>query len=165
MAIGILTAFGMGLYMVDIAGITPLKIKLFNWHKWLGVCLFSLVVLRVVVRLFSTIPKYPPHWGHGTIRLAKLGHMALYVLMVAVPIFGYLYSLASGFPVVWFGAIELPVLIDKDPELKELFKTLHEFSSKGLMILVIGHVFMALKHHILNKDGVLGRMVPGMKAD
>ena len=85
--------------------------------------------------------------------------------MLAVPTFGYLYSLASGFPVVWFGVIDLPVLIDKDPELKALFKTLHELSGKGLVLLVAGHVLMALKHHILDKDGVLGRMIPGMKAD
>lgn len=165
MALGILTAFGMGLYMVDIPGITPFKLKLFNWHKWLGVTLFVLVLLRIVTRMASKTPKYPAHWGHNTVLFAKVGHLALYILMLAVPTFGYLYSLASGFPVVWFGVVDLPVLIDKDPELKVLFKTLHELSGKGLVLLVAGHVLMALKHHILDKDGVLGRMIPGMKAD
>lgn len=165
MAAGILTAFGVGLYMVDIPGITPFKLKLFNWHKWLGVTLFTLVFLRMVLRLFSKTPKYPAHWGHNTVLLARLGHFALYVLMMAVPVLGYLYSLASGFPVVWFGVIELPVLIDKDPELKALFKTLHELSAQGLVLLVAGHVLMALKHHFIDRDGILGRMVPGMKAD
>ena len=94
-----------------------------------------------------------------------MGHMALYLFMLGVPTFGYLYSLASGYPVVWFGVIELPVLIEKNAELKALFKTLHELSGKGLVFLVVGHVLMALKHHILDKDGVLGRMIPGMKAD
>lgn len=103
--------------------------------------------------------------GHNTVLFAKLGHMALYVFMLGVPTFGYLYSLASGYPVVWFGVIELPVLINKDPEFKELFKTLHELSGKGLVFLVAGHVLMALKHHVLDKDGILGRMVPGMRAD
>lgn len=165
MVVGILTAFGMGLYMVDIPGITPFKLKLFNWHKWLGVTLFALVLLRIVVRMLSKTPKYPAHWGHKSVLFAKLGHMALYVLMLGVPTFGYLYSLASGFPVVLFGVIELPVLIDKNPELKELFKTLHELSGKGLVFLVVGHALMALKHHYMDKDGVLGRMIPGMKAD
>ncbi len=165
LALGILTAFGVGLYMVDIPGITPFKLKLFNWHKWLGVTLFVLVLLRVLVRWGSHLPKYPAHWGYRTILLAKLGHGALYALMFAVPVFGYLYSLASGFPVVWFGVIELPVLIEKDAALKDLFKTLHELSAKGLVLLVVGHVGMALKHHVIDKDGVLGRMIPGMKVD
>lgn len=165
LAFGLLTAFGMGLYMVDIPGITPFKLKLFNWHKWLGVTLFALVLLRILVRAFSKTPKYPAHWGRKTVLLAKLGHLALYAAMLGVPIFGYLYSLAAGFPVVWFGIVELPVLIEKNAELKELFKTLHELSGKGLVLLVAGHVLMALKHHILDKDGILGRMIPSMKAD
>ncbi|HEX4844363.1 MAG TPA: cytochrome b [Limnobacter sp.] len=165
MAVGILTAFGVGLYMVDIPGITPFKLKLFNWHKWLGVTLFALVALRVLIRVYSRAPRYPAHWGHRTILLAKLGHWALYALMFAVPTLGYLYSLASGYPVVWFGVIELPVLIDKDPVLKDAFKLAHELSAKGLVLLVLGHVVMALKHHVLDNDGVLGRMIPGMKAD
>ncbi|HEX4879633.1 MAG TPA: cytochrome b/b6 domain-containing protein, partial [Limnobacter sp.] len=93
MAIGILTAFGVGLYMVDIPGITPFKLKLFNWHKWLGVTLFVLVALRLLVRFYSRTPRYPAHWGRRTILLAKLGHWALYALMFAVPTLGYLYSL------------------------------------------------------------------------
>lgn len=165
MAAGILTAFGVGLYMVDIPGITPFKLKLFNWHKWLGVALFVLVLLRILVRFASRAPKYPAHWSSKTVLLAKLGHLALYLFMLGVPVFGYLYSLASGFPVVWFGVIELPVLIGRDPVLQNVFKTLHELSANGLVLLVAGHVLMALKHHILDKDGILGRMIPGMKAD
>ncbi|WP_370261591.1 cytochrome b [Limnobacter sp.] len=165
MALGILTAFGMGLYMVDIPGITPFKLKMFNWHKWLGVTLWALLLLRLLVRINSKVPRYPAHWGRRTILMAKLGHAALYVLMLAVPTLGYFYSLASGFPVVWFGVIELPVLIEKDPALKDTLKLAHELSAKGLVLLVAGHVLMALKHHVLDKDGVLGRMIPGMKAD
>lgn len=165
MALGILTAFGAGLYMVDIPGITPFKLKLYNWHKWLGVTLLGLVLLRVLVRLGSRTPRYPAHWGRQAVLAARLGHYGLYGLMVAVPSFGYLFSLAAGYPVVWFGVVELPVLIDRDPELKALFKTLHELSAKGLVLLVAGHVIMALKHHLLDRDGILGRMIPGLKAD
>lgn len=165
MAFGIFAAFGMGVYMVDIPGITPFKLKLFNWHKWLGVSLFALLALRLVVRLFTKTPAYPAHWSVRTVRLAKLGHAALYVLMLAVPLLGYFYSLAAGFPVVWFGVIELPVLIERDLALKDLLKTVHELSAKALVLLVVGHVLMALKHHLVDKDGVLGRMIPGLKAD
>ena len=165
MVAGILSAFAMGLYMVDIPGITPLKLKLFNWHKWLGVTLFVLVLGRIIIRYFSKLPRYPAHWGYTSIRLIKLGHLLLYVLMCAVPVFGYLYSLAAGFPVVWFGVIELPVLIERNAQLKEVFEVLHEFSAKGLIVLVAGHALMALKHHFADQEGVLGRMIPGMKSD
>lgn len=161
MALGLITAFAAGLYMVSIDGITPDKLRLYNWHKWLGVSLFLLVVLRSLVRVGSSTPRYPQHWGRNTIFLAKLGHLALYALMFAVPVFGYLFSLASGYPVVWFGVIELPVFIEKNAELKDLFKTLHEVSAKLMIAFVVGHVLMALKHHFKDKDFVLGRILPG----
>lgn len=165
MAVGILTAFGMGLYMVDIPGITPFKLKLINWHKWLGVTLLALVLLRVVVRWASKAPAYPPHWGRRTVLMAKAGHWALYALMLAVPLLGYFYSLAAGFPVVWFGVIELPVFIERDIPLRDTLKWWHELSAKALVLLVAGHVLMALKHHFGDKDRILGRMIPGLKAD
>lgn len=165
MAIGIFGVFGMGLYMTGIVGITPLKLKLFNWHKWLGVGLFVVLVLRVVLKLFSKAPPYPAHWDAKTVLLVRLGHLGLYGLMLAVPLIGYLYSLAAGYPVVWFGVIELPVLMERDEHLRELFKILHEWAAYGLIGLVAGHVVMALKHHLLDKEGILGRMIPSMKAD
>lgn len=165
MVLGIWTAIGVGLYMVEIQGITPTKLKLYNWHKWLGVSLWMLVMLRLVVRGFSQKPDYPPHWGPGMIRGVKLGHALLYVLMIAVPSFGYLFSLAAGYPVVWFGVIELPVLIERNAELKELFQTLHKVSATTLMVVVIGHVLMAVKHHVIDRDRIFGRMIPGLRVD
>ncbi len=161
MALGILTAFGVGLYMVDIPGITPLKLRLYNWHKWLGVALFTLVAARMLIKLLSKQPAYPRHWGRHTIRMAKAGHWALYLLMFAVPTFGYLFSLAAGFPVVWFGVIELPVIIEKNAEMKDLYKLLHELSAKLLVLLVVGHVAMVIKHQIKDRENILNRMIPG----
>lgn len=163
MALGIVIAFAAGLYMVSISGITPDKLRLYNWHKWLGVSLFALVVFRFLIKLGSKTPRYPQHWGRNTILMAQLGHWVIYLLMFAVPAFGYLFSLASGYPVVWFGVIKLPVLIEKDAELKALFQTLHGVSAKLLIVFVIGHVLMALKHHFKDQDSVLGRMLPGAR--
>lgn len=165
MAMGILGVFGMGLFMVDIAGITPLKLKLFNWHKWLGVTLFVVLLLRIVLKWRSKAPPYPAHWDAKTVLLVKLGHLGLYALMLSVPLVGYLHSLTAGYPVVWFGVFELPVFLERDEHLNALFKILHEWGAYGLIGLVAGHVVMALKHHVLDKEGILGRMIPGMKAD
>lgn len=161
MAIGILTAFGVGLYMVGIEGITPAKLRLYNWHKWLGVTLLTLVAARMFIKLSSKQPAYPRHWGRNAVRMAKAGHWALYVLMFAVPTFGYLFSLAAGFPVVWFGVIELPVLIEKNAQMKDLYKLLHELSAKLLVLLVVGHVGMVIKHQWKDRENILRRMLPG----
>jgi cytochrome b561 len=161
MAVGILTAFCVGFYMVDIEGITPQKLRLYNWHKWLGVTLFVLVSVRIVIKLMHKPPAYPRHWGRNAIRMAKAGHWALYLLMFAVPTFGYLFSLAAGFPVVWFGVIELPVFIEKNAEMKDLYKLFHELSAELLVLLVIGHVGMVVKHQWKDRENILKRMTPG----
>lgn len=161
MVIGILTALSVGVYMVDIPGITPSKLRLYNWHKWLGVTLFVLVTLRLAIKLSQRQPAYPRHWGHNAVRMAKAGHWALYLLMFAVPTFGYLFSLAAGFPVVWFGVIELPVLIEKDAQMKDLYKLLHELSANLLVLLIVGHVGMVIKHQWKDRENILKRMLPG----
>ncbi|MCQ8895673.1 cytochrome b [Limnobacter humi] len=165
MALGLAVAFGMGLYMVDIPGITPFKLKLFNWHKWLGVSLFALLMIRILVRAGSTLPSYPASWAGRLMVLVKSGHWALYAMMLITPVLGYLYSLAAGYPVVWFGVIELPVIIHKDPALKEVFEELHELSAWGLVILVAGHVLMAVKHEWMDNTRILGKMIPGLRVD
>ena len=77
-----------------------------------------------------------------------------------VPISGYLYTLAAGFPVVWFGLFELPVLIDKNDELKPLLKAVHFWLNMTLAAAVAMHVAAALKHQLIDRDGVLKRMLP-----
>lgn len=160
MAIGIVFAFGMGLTMTDMPGITPAKLRLFNWHKWLGVTLFALAVLRGLWRLSHTAPTLPatmPKWQR---LVAELTHVGLYVLIFAIPLSGYFYSLAANFPVVYLGLFKLPVLIGPDPELKAVLKAVHYWLNMGLAVLVIAHAGAALKHHIIDRDDILKRMLP-----
>lgn len=164
MAILIIATFALGTVMVDMR-ISPTKLKYFSWHKWLGVTLLALVAWRLITCLLhqkmQNIPALPdsmPGWeklaAHG-------GHLALYVLMFALPITGYLYSSASGYPVVYLGLVELPTLIGPNPELKETLKTAHDVLSKLLFLVVALHFAAALKHHFISKDGILKRMLPG----
>ena len=159
-AILIVLAFVLGTIMTDIPGITPTKLRYFSWHKWLGITILGLVCVRLLWRLTHTAPAYPssmPMWqqyaAHGL-------HIALYVLMFAIPISGYLYSLAAGVPVVYLGIIHLPILIAPDPVLKPILKEVHELLNNGLLILVALHVLAALKHHFINRDTILKRMLP-----
>jgi len=88
-------------------------------------------------------------------------HGLLYVAFFAVPLLGWAYSSAAGFPVVWFGVLPLPDFVPKDKALADTFKELHELAAYGLAALVLAHVGAALKHHFVDRDGLLARMWPG----
>lgn len=161
MALLILSAFALGVTMVDIPGITPTKLKYFSWHKWLGVTILGLACIRLLWRLGHPAPAYPvdmPGWQQ---KAASGLHGLLYLLIFAVPLSGYFYSLAAGVPVVYLGIIPLPVLIDANPELKPILKLVHYSLNMLLLASVAMHVLAALKHHFIEKDGVLQRMMPG----
>jgi cytochrome b561 len=159
-ALMIIGAFTMGLVMTDIPGLTPTKLKYYSWHKWAGVTILALATLRLLWRLTHPAPAYPasmPNWQKSG---ANALHGLLYVLMFAVPLSGYFYTLSAGFPVVYFGLFELPVLIGKSEELKPVLKGVH-FWLNMLMAGCVGmHVAAALKHHFIDRDGIIKRMMP-----
>jgi cytochrome b561 len=159
-ALLIVATFTLGLVMTDIPGITPTKLKYFNWHKWAGVTVLLLATLRLLWRLLRHPPAYAdemPAWQRGA---AHGLHWLLYILMFAVPLSGYFYSLASGYPIVWFGVLELPVLMGPDPALKGVLKDVHYWLNMLLAGLVGLHVAAAFKHLLVDRDGVMGRMLP-----
>ncbi|MBQ5943052.1 MULTISPECIES: cytochrome b [unclassified Massilia] len=160
LAILIIGAFTMGLVMTDIPGLTPTKLKYYSWHKWAGVTVLGLAMLRLLWRLANHPPAYAdamPNWQRGA---AHGLHWLLYLLMFAVPLSGYFYSLASGIPVVYFGVVELPVLIGPDPALKAVLKGTHYWLNMLLAALVGLHVLAAFKHLLVDRDGVMQRMLP-----
>ena len=91
----------------------------------------------------------------------KLTHLALYLLMLLIPIVGWLMSSAKGYTVNYFGLFELPDLVDKDKALGHQLKEIHEFLANGLMALVGLHILAALKHQFIDKDGLISRMTFG----
>ena len=160
-ALLLIGAFSMGLVMTDIPGITPTKLKYYSWHKWAGVTILALATMRLLWRLTHPAPPYPasmPNWQKNT---ANGLHSLLYVLMFAVPLSGYLYTLSAGIPVVYFGLVQLPVIIDPNPELKPVLKAVHYWLNMTLAACVALHVAAALKHQFIDRDGVLRRMLPG----
>jgi cytochrome b561 len=159
----IIGTFTLGLVMTDIPGLTPTKLRYFSWHKWAGVTVLALAALRLLWRLRSKPPAYPESMAPWQGRAAHLLHGLLYVMMFAVPLSGYFYSLAAGVPVVYFGLFPLPVLIDADPDLKPVLKALHYWFAMGLAALVALHVLAAFKHLLVDRDGIMGRMLPFSK--
>ena len=159
-ALLVVAAFTLGVVMTDIPGLTPTKLRYFSWHKWLGVTVLLLAVLRVLWRLFNQAPVYPASMARWQQRAANGLHYLLYVMIFAVPLSGYFHSLASGVPVVYLGVFELPVLIAADPQLKPVLKDVHYWLNMLLCGSVGLHVVAALKHHFIDRDGVLRRMLP-----
>ena len=158
-ALMIIGAFTMGLVMTELS-LSPTRLKFYSWHKWAGVTILGLASLRLLWRLTHPAPAYSatmPGWQKTT---ADALHGLLYVLMFAVPVSGYFYTLAAGYPVVYFGLFELPVLIAKNDELKPLLKAVHFWLNMGLAGSVTLHVAAALKHQFIDRDGVLKRMIP-----
>ena len=99
-----------------------------------------------------------PPWQHSAYHAT---HVALYALFFIVPLVGWAYSSAAGFPVVLFGVLPLPDWVSADKALAELIKPWHEISAFALAALVLLHVAAALKHHFIDKDALLDRMRPG----
>ena len=159
-ALLIIGAFIMGLVMTDIPGFTPAKLQYYSWHKWACVTILGLAALRLLWRLTQTPPAYPanlPRWQHGA---ANGLHGLLYVLMFAVPVSGYFYTLSAGVPVVYFGLFKLPVLMAPDPALKPLLKEIHFWLNMVLAGAVGLHLAAALKHRFIDRDTILQRMLP-----
>jgi cytochrome b561 len=147
--------------VVDDMPLSPLRITGISWHKWLGVTILFLVVLRLLWRAIHPAPALNlvmPAWQE---RAMKLTHIALYLLMLLIPLVGWLMSSAKGYTVNYFGLFELPDLLDKDKALGHQLKEIHEFLANGLMALVGLHILAALKHQFIDKDGLLSRMTFG----
>jgi cytochrome b561 len=164
LALVIAGLFAVGVYMADLP-FSPLRLKLYNWHKWAGVCFLALSVLRLLWRLTHRPPALSqtvllgmPGWQ---VRAHHAVQHLMYLLFFAVPLIGWAYSSAAGFPIVLFGQLPLPDLLAPDKELAALIKPLHALFAFTLLGLAGLHTAAALKHHWIDRDGLLNRMLPG----
>ena len=158
----IASAFVVGLIAVGLP-VSPQKLKLFSWHKWIGVSVALLALARIAWRLRHPGPALPAGMRRWEQQVATGTHVLLYALLLAVPATGWLMSSAAGFPVVYFGVLPLPDLVAKDKALADTLKWLHYALNKALLALVALHVAAAVKHHVLDRDEVLTRMLPFLK--
>jgi cytochrome b561 len=135
------------------------KLAVLARHKSVGITILGLAVVRLAWRLANRPPPLPPmpRWQAAA---ARLNHWTLYALLFAMPVTGWMMSSASNYPVSWFGLAQLPDLVEPDPMLKERFETIHETLAILLISLAILHVAAALKHHFVDRNGLLLRMLP-----
>ncbi|RKD83881.1 cytochrome b [Kushneria marisflavi] len=127
------------------------------WHKSFGLTLTALLILRIAARLAFA---RPPALGHRHARrAAHVGHLLLYLLLCAVLVAGYLISTAEGRGVSVFGLFEFPALVAPFRDQATLAGTMHWYAAWSLIVAGIGHALLALKHHFIDRDATLTRML------
>jgi cytochrome b561 len=148
---------------IDLRGYFPkgsyTRDALKTWHFMLGLSVFVLVWLRLFINITSSAPRIVPNPPKWQMLLAKFMHVALYVLMIGMPLLGWLLLSASGKPVPYFG-FELPALVAKNKDLADLVKEIHETGGTIGYFLIGLHASAALFHQYFVRDNTLRRMLP-----
>lgn len=168
MAILILSMLGLGAYMANFVDDIYQQFELFQLHKSWGFVAFALAVLRILWRAVNPAPDLPEGMSRPERLLAKGGHLALYILVLAMPLSGWLMASAStlqdtyGVKNMVFGVFELPdPFVPGGEDLETLFATIHTASAILLTVLVLIHAAAALRHQFVRGDGLLRRMILG----
>lgn len=148
-----------GLYAVGLP-LSPQKLRLFSYHKWVGVTILILAAARLAWRLRHSPPPLPEAMPPWEKRAAKISHALLYVLFFSAPVSGWLMSSALGFQTVYLGVVPIPDLLQKNRELGEALKIVHRSINYTMAVLIVVHAAAAIKHHVRDRDDVLVRMLP-----
>ena len=150
----------LGLTMGDLPN-GPDKIATYALHKSIGITILVLVLVRIGWRWHAGAPDGVPGTPRWQERIASLTHLALYALLLAMPLSGWILNSASGFPLQWFGLVNLPAIAGKDHDLHELAEDIHEWLFWAMVTLVVLHAAAAFYHHLFQRDATLTRMLPG----
>ena len=147
----------LGLYMVNLP-ISLEKLKLYGWHKEYGFLVLFLAMFRIIWRLSNQMPELALPLLEKI--AARSMHWAFYCFMFAMPISGWLITSSAGLPASFFGLFTLPNLVAPDEHNRVVFEWIHEWLGYALIAAIMLHTAAALKHHFINKDDILRRMLP-----
>jgi cytochrome b561 len=160
----VLAIIGLGIVgtQMDDLPTSLMKVKVYALHKSFGLTVLALTVLRLAWRWYAGAPALPPmpRWQRLA---AHASHVALYALLLAMPLSGWVLHSASskaGYALKWFGLFKVPAIAAFDPALKALAHELHEGLFKAILVVAAIHVAAAFKHHFLERDQTLHRMLP-----
>lgn len=159
MALAILAMLFVGIGMV--ATVSHAHNTLIALHRPLGIAILLLVLLRIAVRLRRGTPPLPDDMPALQRVVARLSHLVLYALMLAMPLVGWAMLSAAGYPVTMFGAFHLPPIVPHDIALYASLRALHTYLALALFLAVLGHLAAALFHGLIRRDGVFSSMAGG----
>lgn len=151
--------FVLGLWMVDLGYYDDWYYQAPWWHKGFGFIAFLLIVFRWIWSQFTDKPaaiKATPAWQHWA---AKLAHQLMNIAIVILALTGYLIVTAKGQPLGIFNWFEIPAISQLTVNTSELVSKLHLWSAYFIIALASLHALAALKHHFINKDATLRRML------
>ncbi|HSG56301.1 MAG TPA: cytochrome b [Paracoccaceae bacterium] len=160
MALLVLGMIAAGFLMVQDGLARPLRNTLFIFHKNAGVLVLVLIVLRIAYRLVQPPPALPAHLPSWQVRAAGASHLALYALLVVMPVAGYVRVKAGGFPIESLDALGIPSPVPRSEPLAELAKAVHHYAGFVITGIVAVHISAAFYHAILRRDGVFSRIWP-----
>ena len=135
------------------------KLRLYNMHESLGVIVFVLVLVRIVYRRLHPPPPLPTDTPALIHLCAHVTHIALYALLLLMPVIGFLATNAWGFPLSLFGVLPLPSPIGKDEALAKTLSLLHQCGAIAIILLIGGHLGGVVYHTFIRRDGLLKRMI------
>lgn len=159
-AVLVVVMAGLGWYMTTL-DISPTMFELYALHKSIGVTVLALVILRLLWRAANPTPSLPAHMKPVERRLAHATHGLLYLILIAMPISGYVINSAADFPLTVFGLFTIPNLIAENESVQAIAGAVHGTLIWVLVAVLLLHVAGALKHHFVDRDDVLRRMIPG----
>ncbi len=160
-AVLVIAMIGVGLYMSG-QDPSPSLFQLYAWHKSVGITILLLAVLRLVWKLSGRRPSPLPGHRAWEKHLALAIHGLLYAALFLMPISGWIMSSAKDFSVSFFGLFTLPDLVSPDEDLAELAEEVHEVAAYALIAMIVLHFAGAMKHHLIDRDATLRRMLPGL---
>lgn len=161
-ALAVIGLFVLGLWMVDLTYYSSWYKTAPFWHKSIGIILAAALFARLLWRFGNPQPKAPSDHKPWEIRLAQITHFLLYTILFGILISGYLISTAKGQGIRVFDWFEVPALVTELPQQADRAGAIHYWLALALMALVILHALGALKHHFIDRDPTLIRILkPG----
>lgn len=158
-AIAVFSLFALGLWMVGLDYYDTWRKSGPELHKSIGITLFAVMLIRIVWRLLNPSPPSLASYGKWTRIGAHVGHLFLYVGLFAVMFAGYLISTADGVGISVFGLFEIPALVSGLPEQAQTAGWIHLYLAWVLVVFAGLHGLAALKHHFIDRDVTLKRML------
>lgn len=158
MGIAIIGLIFVGWFMVDLDNEIEYKWDLYAIHKSIGIIIFGLFFIRLLTRVFSSIPSLPNQFSKTIIYLSKIGHLLLYFFIFSVPFSGIIMSLYSGRDLAIFG-YKLPIIVEKKESLASFSHESHEILAYVLLGLIAIHILATIKHVCIDKFNIIKKMV------